>query len=163
VATSAPLSFANANEPTGVHLALSGTPGQVRVNWASWNASAVAAAVGGSPPGALWSLQPSALAAALSPNRTSPAASFPGVFLSAASSSTYGPSDLCARWDGLPSVAQSSGWLAPGQLHSALLGSLPSSVNISYAVGSDATGWSSMFSFTSPPLPGQPYDGGGAE
>ena len=119
---------ANVNEPTGVKLALTGHAGEVRVSWTSWNSSQVAV------PRVKYGYGSDAS---------------PGVALAVTSS--YGPGDLCPNADGTPSTAQGLGFLAPGELHSALLSQLAPSTRVFYAVGSDATGWSDTFSFTTPP------------
>ena len=133
LATVAAPTAANVNEPTGVKLALTGHAGEVRVSWTSWNSSQVAV------PRVKYGYSSDAS---------------PGVALAATSS--YAASDLCPNPDGSPSVAQGLGFLAPGELHSALLSQLAPSTRVFYAVGSDATGWSSTFSFLTPPQRGAP-------
>lgn len=123
--------FANVNEPTGVHLALTGRPDELRVTWSSWNSSLLSA------PRCRWGLD---------------AGATPGVAL--ASTRTYSSADLCANPDGSNSTATGKGFLAPGQLHSAVLGPLPPSTRVWYSCGSDAAGWSDLFACTSPPRPG---------
>ena len=125
--------FANVNEPLGMKLSLTGLTGEVRVTWNSWNTSLVTV------PRVKYGFTTDAS---------------PGVAL--ATTASYSATDLCPKADGTPSLAQGVGFLAPGQLHSAVLSQLPPMQRVFYAVGSDATGWSNTFSFITPPAVGQP-------
>ncbi len=83
-----------------------------------------------------------------------------------ATTRTYAASDVCPDAMDVPdpyagtsygiSVAAGKGFLAPGELHSALLTALPSGSTVFYAVGSDAAGWSDVFRFRAPPALGAP-------
>jgi hypothetical protein len=139
------VSFANVNEPTGVHLALTGRAGEARVSWASANTMRT-----GAVPMVRWGLNASA-ALARAP----------------ATTATYTAADVCPTAVGVPdpyagtpdgiSVAAGKGYLSPGELHSALLTALPAApAVIFYSVGSDASGWSEVFRFTAPPRLGAP-------
>lgn len=65
---------------------------------------------------------------------------------------TYTAADMC----GAP--ANSTGWLAPGWLHSAALPLTPSSGGgaLYYRYGSEDVGWSSTHATAAPPPPGGP-------
>ncbi len=146
VAVSEPVAFANANEPTNVHLALTGRAGEMRVSWSSANTSRMAL------PLVRWGFA-SGVWAASAP----------------ATTRTYLASDLCPTAPDVPdpymntpigiSAAAGKGFLSPGELHSALLTALPepsAAPFIYYSVGSNATGWSDVFRFAPPPRPGAP-------
>jgi len=134
LAKSAPLAFANANEPTGVHLALTGTAGELRASWSSRDTTAVA---GPTAPSVQWGLSANAL-----------------LFLSPATTRTYSRADLCGNPDGSPSVATGKGYLDAGEQHSGVMGLLPPSSTVFYRVGSNATGWSRVFRAATPPAVG---------
>ncbi|KAI8476656.1 MAG: Metallo-dependent phosphatase-like protein [Monoraphidium minutum] len=75
----------------------------------------------------------------------------PGALGSAAPSTTvtYTKSQMC----GTP--ANGTGWLDPGFMHTAAIPQRPSpGARVFYRFGSDATGWSQVFSFRGAPAPG---------
>ena len=125
-ALSPPVAFANANEPRGARLAVTGAATEMRVSWSSASAAhrpaVVARAVGGAgaPP----------LAAG-------------GGVVPASSSTTWTAADLC----GPP--ATTVGWRDPGFVHSAVLSGLVPGARYSYTVGDD-TGRSQPYAFTQP-------------
>ena len=137
LAASAPLAFANPNEPTGLRLALTGQPGQLRVSWTSWNASAVA------PQLVRFAFDAAALAGGSG-------------YVVPASSSTYSRTDMCNNPDGTTSVATGKGFLAPGTQHSAVMSTLPAAQRVWYSVGSNFTGWSPVRVAVTPPARGAP-------
>ena len=138
LARSPPVAFARPSEPTSVHVALTLTPGEARVTWSSGgNASSVAVQT------VRWGLAPG-----VAP---------PGHGVAVAASTRYGRAEMCgAAPGGGASVAAGAGWLDPGEVHTALLSPLPPAARVFYAVGADATGWSPVFAFSSPPRVGAP-------
>ena len=110
---------ANSGEPTQIHLALTGTPGEMLVQWVSGPVEV---------PRVRWAPEEEGLEAAAW--RTTDA-----------ETRTYTRADLC----GAP--ANGSGWLDPGSLHAARLGGLRPGRRYRYVVGSEAGGWSAPASF----------------
>jgi len=144
VAQSPTITFANPNEPTGVHIALTEVPGQVRVSWSSWNTTAT-----GAVPVVRWG-----------------ATNGKWLGTQQATTTTYTRAMMCpdaldVMRSGVPlrSIAAGRGYFDPGQLHSAVLSGLAASVpngRVFYQVGSATTGWSATFSFLLPPRVGAP-------
>ena len=135
VARSVPVTFANPNEPTSIHLALTGVAGKMAVTWTSWNSSSYM-------PGPTVRWKAGTQAAWSS---------------AAASTRTYTVQDMSA-YDprGQLSIAAGKGWMDPGQLHTGVMTSLPPATQVVYQVGSDQTGWSAVWNFTTGPGLGQP-------
>ena len=104
-AASSAVTFANANEPRGARLAVTGTPTEMRVSWSSASAAHGPTVELSGPP--------------------APAA----VVVPASSSITWGPEDLC----GPP--ATTVGFHDPGFVHSAVLAGLVPGEVYSYTVG----------------------------
>ncbi|KAJ7519051.1 hypothetical protein O6H91_20G020900 [Diphasiastrum complanatum] len=66
-------------------------------------------------------------------------------------STTFDQKDMC---DASPSPAVDFGWHDPGYIHSAVMNGLSPQTIYSYRYGSDAVGWSSQMSFSTPPAAG---------
>jgi hypothetical protein len=147
LAVSEAVAFANPNEPTALHAALTGRAGELRVSWVSANTSAV------TQPLLRWGFDAAASLARVP-----------------ATTKTYTATDVCQdapdvpdKYAGTPgaiSAAAGKGFMAPGELHSAVMSALPSASArqsfMFYAVGSDATGWSDVQRMALPPAPGAP-------
>ncbi|KAK9807716.1 hypothetical protein WJX72_007062 [[Myrmecia] bisecta] len=121
------LTPANLNEPTQVHLALTGVNSEMAVMWVTLNAS---------NPHVKWG-------------------SAPGVNNSSAPSKpqTYTKKDMCTGF-GASDVASTSGWYPPGQNHYAVMTGLKPLTRYYYVVGDEAYGYSAEYSFLSAPVVG---------
>ena len=128
-AVSGAVTFANANEPRGARLALTGAPTEMRVSWSSASA-AFGPTVELTGPAA----SPSAAA----------------TVVPASSSITWAAADLC----GPP--ATTVGWHDPGFVHSAVLSALEPGEIYTYTVG-DSTGRSQHYSFRQPSATAFPF------
>jgi len=124
VATSHPIRFRDAIEtPEHGHLALTGDPHEMRVQWSSGAKYA---------PQVRYGLSPLTLTQS-----------------STGLSRTYSAKDLCG-----PPANLSAHFFDPGQLHDVLLTDLKSGTKYFYKYGSDLHKFSTVKSFTTPPLPG---------
>ena len=141
VAESEAVEFADYDEPTGVHLALTVTPGELAVHWVSRNASV---------PAVRWGSAPDAL------THAAPAAT-----------RRLSRGEMCGdawfRRDNqthfLYSHAAHDGWLDAGAMHAAVMTGLEPGGGGYYAVGDaarprDAAAWSAPARFALPPAPG---------
>ena len=117
VARSGGVAFAQPAAPTGVHLALTAAPDEMRVSWAAPAAASPAAVRWGTAPGAF-------------------------AFAAAAASAHYNASDLCAVGGSAGGPAATLGFRDPGALNSAVMRGLAPGTRYWYSVGSDVGGWS---------------------
>ena len=135
IARSVPVTFVNPNEPTSIHLALTGVAGQMAVTWTSYNSSSYTPG-----PSVKWkTAKQSAWTTASAATRT----------YTVQDVSAYDPK-------GQLSIAAGKGWMDPGQLHTGVMTALPPATQVLYQVGSDQTGWSAVWNVTTGPALGQP-------
>lgn len=125
VASSEVLQLLHPNEPTGVHLALTGNPSEMLVQWVTRDAGT---------PYVTWGTSPGKHDAGSS-------SGLPPL--------TYTRQDVC----GAP--ANGIGYMDPGVMQRAVMSGLQSGQRYYYVVGDkDADTWSAEFSFVAPPAPG---------
>jgi len=140
VATSNPVAFAQPAEPTGIHLALTMKPHQMRVTWSA-------------PPAVNTAARGDTVDKA-----TARWGRAPGQFdigTADATGSTYTRAQLCT--EGGP--ATGLGWRNPPTIMTAVMDNLEAGVRYWYTVGSDGGGWSHLrrnFSFIAPAAAGGP-------
>lgn len=135
LAASHTLQFADANEPTGVHLSLSGRAGEAIVSFSTLSFSTPAVRYGAAAAGGALTR------------------------LSTGTTTSYGASDLC----GAPANDSASGdFVPPHALHSVLIGGLIAGEHIDYQAGTVNGSWSKVWRFAMPAVGADASAGGAA-
>jgi len=123
IATSNNVTFESADEPLQGHIAYPNDPTQMRVQWTSSTFDEAA------PPTVRYGTDPNHLESSAT-----------------GGSDTYTVNDVCGEIAG-----SATAWMAPGQLNDVLLTGLAPATQYFYQFGTDATGFSDVFTFFSAP------------